>query len=399
MNYPNGTPQELLQAPTYPRQVPPPAQVPRQVPVPPQAPAWQQAPPQPWQQSPQRNTGPYPIAPAGKKFPVWIPIVAGALIVVIVGMYFFISGLRPKNVDYYELEGEKIPSLTKVLGEKKLVRTGTETYTKGKKLIYTYETEEGQARDVWEYLEYLVDREDFILVADGDRDAGTAEDLQVAKNAQDEEHVFIVEADYDRAGYTITASYSEGSVTVIGEPDPEPEPEPDPDPAPAEDPAFVKELRSNVYGFDCDVDIETTGLYGSGTGCYTRNVEPFAYAWDEAQYIFRDGLAYICDRNAKTFYTVKSGMPAIAILFETMQRAGSGNDTLNGRQLPYIDYTGGGLTARCFIESGDVIAMRYDITSGGQVYTVTLTITENHHTSIGDMFDTSSYTEVDPPAE
>jgi len=169
------------------------------------------------------------------------------------------------------------------------------------------------------------------------------------------------------------------------------------DPIPSGDPAFVKELKSNQYGFFCDIFIQSGSQTGTLEGMYTRYGDMFACQWDEMLYIYKNGLVYVCDTYEETYFKMSSGMDELALLFEYMQRSGEGTADLNGWKTNYIDYSSDGVTVRFFLEGDDVKAFQYDLVEEGQVYTLTCTITHNLHTFMADMFDPSRWTEVSPP--
>ena len=364
----------------------------------PQQPGQPPQPGQPWQ--PQQQWDPNAAAPPKKKrFPIWIPIVAVVLIGAIVAGYFLLGGL--KNVDNYELEGLRIKSVTSVVGDRKITGKESGVTNAGKFQKYTYKSDDSVADITAYFLDYLVDSEKFLLLTDfsSEQTSGT---IEVGKNADTEGFIYLVKAKYDKDGYEITVSYDKGEVTPLdtdtdSDTDTDTDTGPDFDPIPPGDPEFVTMLKSNSYGFACEILFEAGGESLGGTGYYTRKDDMFAYQWGTGLFIFKNGLMYYCDTYEMTYFTEPSDMDDVASFFEIMQRSGDGSAELYGETLSYVEYSGGGMNMRFYLKDGDVHAFQYTEVEDGVTYKATIYVTEVYSTYLGDLFDHSRYTEIPHP--
>ncbi len=117
------------------------------------------------------------------------------------------------NLQEYEVQGESIPTINAVVGERKV--TGVGSSSSGDKVSkeYTYESPTVNA-DLKEYLGTLVNEIGFIAIdedIDLDTVPGTAK--LAAESPSDPSKLFVVQIDYTKNGYKVTVSRMAGSLT------------------------------------------------------------------------------------------------------------------------------------------------------------------------------------------
>ena len=214
--------QQYAQQPAQPQQqyTPPPVQpapAPQQQQyVPPAQPQGQYAAP-PQQGYPQQGGAAY-AAPApkkglSKKLIILIAIIAAAVIVGI----FVVPNLLNSNADkdFFEIGGDKVPSVKHVLDEKRSI-SGVSTSKSGgvEKMVIEYKVKEDQAADMKEYAEALMADFDFYSVSNFDFSGTRGKDIQLAKESDKKGFIVIVDIDYNTSGYTLTISRGEGTLNI-----------------------------------------------------------------------------------------------------------------------------------------------------------------------------------------
>ena len=211
------------QQPTPPQQqyAPPPQQYapPPQQPVPPQqqyAPAAQgQYAPPPQQGYPQQGA-PVPVAPK-KGFSKGLMIVIGIAALIVVGVVVAVLVLGGnKNKDFFEIGGDKVPTVAYILGEARTISGLNSSTSRGTaELVVTYSVSKDQGSEMEEYAQALMDDFDFINVNGFDFSGKKGSDIQFAKvSDNDDDYVVVVAIDYDTKGYTLTITRGKGTINV-----------------------------------------------------------------------------------------------------------------------------------------------------------------------------------------
>jgi hypothetical protein len=143
---------------------------------------------------------------------------AGIVIIGVIGaITAFLSG-GVEDSGYYQIGGERLPSVAYALGEEReIVSLKTNTANGVETLSAVYDVSGAkQGEDIREYFGYLQGEDGFVMRSDtGDAafDEKTGAEIQVWRNAVEPGYMIIVQADYDERGYTITVMRGEGQVT------------------------------------------------------------------------------------------------------------------------------------------------------------------------------------------
>ena len=451
--------QQPAQPPQQPPQQPaqqPPLQPPQQPPQPPpQQPwqqPWQQEPAeQPWQQTPsgqqwQQNPAAQPqqpqqqIAnPSGaatatrtkeRKFPVWLIILIGAVLVVVAAVLIVIYVVLPNilsnaaALDYYEIGDDSVPTIKRALGEERTV-TGVSGSTKSggiKTKEYTYAGFDDIRGDLSAYADYLRQNDDFIFTTDADFSKTTGADIQLARNSVTDGFAVIVQLDYDTSGYKVTLMWGEGKVTKTEEseteaseepeempededppelpddedssetqdgendsaPNPAPDTGPDTDTGPDDSDGTVdaQALMSSglvlwVQDGECYIEFDGIGSDGVAmSGSYTMSNGKFAFEVDSGgertRHMQEGDTRYIISDKNKTI-TIIDGTgdnELTAITFNIKSIQGSGTADKNGMMMAYVKYIDAddGSTVTCWFTGERLHIVEYD---DGNTITIT----------------------------
>ena len=181
----------------------------------------QQRPTQPMPQYQYQAPPPPQYAPARKKKPPVALILALIFVVVIAaGVTVFlvfnaVSGALKSmtEADFYEIGGDKIPSVKYILGEERSVTGISVSMSNGiEQKAITYSVFKNQNGDMSEYAAALMGSHGYVSLADYDfsRDAGT--DFRFAANSSQDGYLVIVRIDYDASGYTIKIQRGKGEL-------------------------------------------------------------------------------------------------------------------------------------------------------------------------------------------
>ena len=123
-----------------------------------------------------------------------------------------------KDKGYYDMGKDRITSMGGFAGERKMTGVETSISNGVATNIYKYQTDpqiKTQAvDDVYGYIFYLVEKENFIFTIDIPEfpDNGGI-DIQLAKESADAGKIIVLEIDYKTSGYTLTFSKFEGTLT------------------------------------------------------------------------------------------------------------------------------------------------------------------------------------------
>jgi len=185
----------------------------------------QQQPAQPMPQYQYQYQAPPPpqYAPARKKKPPVALILALIFVVVIAaGVTVFlvfnaVSGTLKSTAeaDFYEIGGDKIPSVKYILGEERSVTGVNVSVSNGiEEKAITYSVSKNQNGDMSEYAAALTGSHGYFSLADADYDfSGTAgKNFRFAANSSQDGYLVIVRIDYDASGYTIKIQRGKGEL-------------------------------------------------------------------------------------------------------------------------------------------------------------------------------------------
>ena len=221
---------------------------------------YQPQPPQPYQQQayPQQQTQFYPQEPGyapqqsygvqqngpaaavkKRKIPRFAKILigfgAGGIAVALVVIFLILPMLMQSaaNIDYYEVAGDKVPSIKLVLGEERKVRgTSSSVDTNGvNKKQYDYTASADIRGDLAAYTAYLREKDGFVFITPADLTAETGKGIQLVRNSVTAGNMVVVQIDYDRNGFSITVMRGKGDAGDYGGGSPSPSPPLSPSPA------------------------------------------------------------------------------------------------------------------------------------------------------------------------
>ena len=173
------------------------------------------------QQFPQQGMqGPPPGAPPAKGLSKKLMIIIGAAALVVIGvvvvLIIALGGNKYESEEYFEVGGDKIPSVMNVLGEKRKISEVTISSSKSAdKMVIEYSVSENQGDEMEEYAGALVDDFDFIALDEYDFGGKRGSDFQFVKvSDKDDDHIVIVTIDFNNSGYTLTIERREGELNI-----------------------------------------------------------------------------------------------------------------------------------------------------------------------------------------
>ena len=110
----------------------------------------------------------------------------------------------------YEVDGETVPSISSIVGEREVTAVDTETNNGVKSVQYTYKST-SVTDDLIAYLSKLQDEEGWLVTEDYDLTTvpGTA---QMGKASEDEGQILILSVAYEDEAYAIKISKLEGTI-------------------------------------------------------------------------------------------------------------------------------------------------------------------------------------------
>lgn len=112
-----------------------------------------------------------------------------------------------KSDENYEIGQDRIPSLTFVLGERKIKSSKTE---KDGTICITYETEEEGYMDVYEYMSYLIDNCGGVVTEA--LNEGEEGKCAIAVESEENGYVMTVEFDYKSDEYEVVVKRVAGKI-------------------------------------------------------------------------------------------------------------------------------------------------------------------------------------------
>ena len=185
--------------------------------MPQQRPAAQPVPQYQYQQAPP----PPRYAPARKKKPPVALILALSLVVVIaagVAVVFLVTSAvstlkSTAGADFYEIGGDKIPSVKYILGEERSVTGVNLSVSKGiEEKAITYSVSKNQSGDMSEYAAALTGSHGYFSLADYDFSGTAGTNFQFVADSSQDGYLVMVQIDYDASGYTIKIQRGKGEL-------------------------------------------------------------------------------------------------------------------------------------------------------------------------------------------
>ena len=120
--------------------------------------------------------------------------------------------------EYYTLGNDKITSITKVVGQRNVIRSDAATTSGVTAMTVVYSTDPNDhtqaANDVGNYFQYLMANDDFLALKSfsGLPYEGGVE-MSFAKESVDKEKIIILNIDYNISGYTLIFKKGDGILT------------------------------------------------------------------------------------------------------------------------------------------------------------------------------------------
>lgn len=132
------------------------------------------------------------------------------IIVGVVALFWALGDVA--KAESYEMSGDVIPSLGKVVGHRKVGGYSTESSSGLSKKAITYSTDNSQ-KDVASYVAHLVNEEKFLFLADYDPDQPTGH-VRLVKRSRDEGMLVLLEIEYSLGTCVVALTKGKGEVTV-----------------------------------------------------------------------------------------------------------------------------------------------------------------------------------------
>lgn len=118
---------------------------------------------------------------------------------------------KAEKLENYEVEENLIPSITSVVGERKVVRvkTGTENGIRSKEYEYV---SDDVFDDLFDYVLHLMN-DGWTVTKDIDLNKIPGSG-QFAKHAKEEGKIIMLDFDYDLSGYTVIITHGKGTIDM-----------------------------------------------------------------------------------------------------------------------------------------------------------------------------------------
>ncbi|MGC6767699.1 hypothetical protein ACYSNR_12950 [Enterococcus sp. LJL128] len=135
---------------------------------------------------------------------------------VILGSIFMLTGCASSTAEEIEVNKDKIPSVYKVLGEKKIVGTNSSVKDSVRTTEITYQSGSISKEEVLQYISYLRENEDFLVTLD----TKVVDDMvmnQLGKESETEGDIVLVDVAYPNnleGKVVITYRSGKGEISV-----------------------------------------------------------------------------------------------------------------------------------------------------------------------------------------
>ena len=187
------------------------------------------------------------------KFIILYIIIAVAVIVGIFVVPNLLNSVADK--DFFELSGDRVPSVKYVLGDAPDVSKASTSKSGGvEQMVIEYKAADDPAADMEEYANALISDFKFFSVNGFDFSEPKGRDIQFAKESSEEGFVVLVSIDYTSSNYTITITRGEGTLNIQDN-TPEEPPVVEDDPPQTEEPPPEEPPDSGNTGAAGDVQI------------------------------------------------------------------------------------------------------------------------------------------------
>ena len=152
-----------------------------------------------------------------------ILILAGAAAAVIVIAILLAGGILGNiaDKDYFELGVDQVPSVKLVLGETRDISSSSSSTSNGiQTMVIKYSVETNQANEMRQYTQALVNEYGFVATTSSDFSMPTGNDMEFARESDEDGFIVMVSVEYGITGYTLTITRGKGTLTLFGDPDP-----------------------------------------------------------------------------------------------------------------------------------------------------------------------------------
>ena len=141
-------------------------------------------------------------------------IIISSVIVVILLSLLIINIIKNKDSkEFYNLKGDKIKTITKVVGKRNLtskkVSNNNGTITK----TYTYNNIKDPYTDLSIYIKFLKNNSNFIVTKDYDLN-NKKDSIQISRYSNKTNYIIIMDISYDKDSYTIKITKGKGKIKV-----------------------------------------------------------------------------------------------------------------------------------------------------------------------------------------
>ena len=137
-----------------------------------------------------------------------VSIIAVLMIIGIIGIVSLFS-ISLKDDGTYTMGNDTVTSINGVLDDKKVISGSTSTENGVKIIQKTYQTDGTVKEELLKYANYLIQNEDFLVIADEEGN------LEIAKESIDEGDIIYITIEYGNVSdeYTVTIKKGEGTLT------------------------------------------------------------------------------------------------------------------------------------------------------------------------------------------
>ncbi len=133
-------------------------------------------------------------------------------IFLLIYIFLFFDGIKNyKNEKFYTIGNEKIPTITAIVGQRKIDYIKSNEKKNIETKIIKYKNIKNANSDVQNYVSELIDNQNFINTTDINLNADTG-NIKLAKQSSDKDKIILLTIDYKKESYTIKIQKGLGSI-------------------------------------------------------------------------------------------------------------------------------------------------------------------------------------------
>jgi len=244
--------------------------------------------------------------------------------------------------------------------------------------------------EMFDYLSYLHDQENFSFLSDHDFEDPTGSDIEMGREAKRPGYLIIVQVDYDQSGYTVTLMQTEGTLSINQNQTNQNQNNqnnnglsnifnnPQSNATYFDNADLIRWITDKTFYFEYTqisngVEIGK-GLMAVEDGGNRGAIILVEENGDLYHFIFEGDECYLIDDEEKLIYRI-SGLTVMDFMpeydFSDVKVVGFGGADIKGKQLSYLNYQSeDGLVEGCvYLDEGQVYAFGDDFLKNARIIT------------------------------